>query len=339
MDEHQNRFHEDIKIRSNPNTQFAYQITSIVIVVSVGILIGFALFNTGADHSAYVINLCTGALSTAFTVGVIEATVRHRDQVRAERELKERLIREMGSRSNDTALSAVEQLRYYKWLHDGSLNTKPATVLQKANLQNADLRYANLKNLHIVRVNLFNADLTGADLRGAWLYESNLEHATLSATGIPAMFDNTTMLPDNTAWTPETDMRRFTDPNHPQFWRSKDTSSPAFSNRIPIDGVDEPLLTKIVRSEVEDYARATAHKASSYAISDIHRQIYAVVDVPDYPQKFPAQTIVMARILNEKVVIDEDITDRPLVKELVRAGIPREQIILAYAGESLPEAK
>jgi hypothetical protein len=67
------------------------------------------------------------------------------------------------------------------------------------------------------------------------------------------------------------------------------------------------------------------------------RKIYAVVDVPDYPRKFPAQTIVMARILNGKVIIDEDTTDRPLWKELVRAGIPREQIILAYAGEALPE--
>ena len=47
--------------------------------------------------------------------------------------------------------------------------------------------------------------------------------------------------------------------------------------------------------------------------------------------------VVAARIINDKVIIDEDITDRPLWRELVRAGIPREQIILTYAGEKLPE--
>jgi hypothetical protein len=39
-----------------------------------------------------------------------------------------------------------------------------------------------------------------------------------------------------------------------------------------------------------------------------------------------------------KVIIDEDTTDRPLVEELIRWDIPREQIILAYAGETLAEA-
>jgi hypothetical protein len=33
----------------------------------------------------------------------------------------------------------------------------------------------------------------------------------------------------------------------------------------------------------------------------------------------------------DKVIIDEDVTDRPLWEELVRAGVPREKIICAYA--------
>lgn len=44
----------------------------------------------------------------------------------------------------------------------------------------------------------------------------------------------------------------------------------------------------------------------------------------------------MARVVGDMVVIDEDITDRPLVNELVRAGIPREKIVLLYAGEQVP---
>ena len=46
----------------------------------------------------------------------------------------------------------------------------------------------------------------------------------------------------------------------------------------------------------------------------------------------------MARIIEDKVVIDEDTTDKPLYKELLRAGIRRDQIILTYTGEKLTEA-
>lgn len=44
----------------------------------------------------------------------------------------------------------------------------------------------------------------------------------------------------------------------------------------------------------------------------------------------------MARITDNKIFIEEDTTDRPLVHELERAGIPRDQIVLAYAGEGVP---
>jgi hypothetical protein len=87
---------------------------------------------------------------------------------------------------------------------------------------------------------------------------------------------------------------------------------------------------------VEDYAGPTL-LGKSYAISDLARQIFTVLVVPDYPPKFESGIVVLARVVDDKVIIDEDTTDRPLWKELVRAGIPREQIILAYAGEQVPE--
>lgn len=47
----------------------------------------------------------------------------------------------------------------------------------------------------------------------------------------------------------------------------------------------------------------------------------------------------MARVTDGYILIERDDTDRPLYKELMRRGIPREQIILRYAGEKMPEAK
>jgi len=79
-------------------------------------------------------------------------------------------------------------------------------------------------------------------------------------------------------------------------------------------------------------------KGRSYALANTTEQTFAVVDVPDhYPRKFPAGLAVLARIEADVVFIEEDTTDRPLVDELVRAGIPREQIICTYLGETLPE--
>jgi hypothetical protein len=88
---------------------------------------------------------------------------------------------------------------------------------------------------------------------------------------------------------------------------------------------------------VEGYARPTI-QGKSYAVSNSEQHIFTVVIVPNYPPKFDSGIIVMARIVGNYVIIDEDTTDRPLWEELVRAGIPREQIILTYAGEKLPEA-
>ncbi|NWG15472.1 MAG: XisI protein [Chloroflexi bacterium] len=68
-------------------------------------------------------------------------------------------------------------------------------------------------------------------------------------------------------------------------------------------------------------------------ILDAIRHIYTVIAVPDYPRKFPAGIVVMARIAEDKVIAEHNITDRLLWQELVRAGIPRERIILTYAGE------
>jgi hypothetical protein len=96
-------------------------------------------------------------------------------------------------------------------------------------------------------------------------------------------------------------------------------------------------LFTTVQREVEDYARGGDWKAITYPVSDTVRQHYAILTIPDYPREYRAAIIVAARVVDDLVVIDEDITDRPLWKELMRAGIPREKIILTYAGEKMPE--
>jgi hypothetical protein len=46
---------------------------------------------------------------------------------------------------------------------------------------------------------------------------------------------------------------------------------------------------------------------------------------------------LIIRIIGDKIVIEEDRDSDPLYEALMQAGIPREKIILAYAGESIPD--
>jgi hypothetical protein len=83
-------------------------------------------------------------------------------------------------------------------------------ALEGANLQGAELDYANLKGAELEGANLQEANLFYANLQGAELVGANLELA---------QFDTSTTLPDGTRWRPDTDLSRFTDPEHHDFWR------------------------------------------------------------------------------------------------------------------------
>jgi uncharacterized protein YjbI with pentapeptide repeats len=85
-----------------------------------------------------------------------------------------------------------------------SVNLQEA-ILGIANLQGANLRGANLQRANLRDANLQEADLYGAKLQGADLWGANLKAAKIHGINL----DKTTMLPDETYWTPDTDMRKF----------------------------------------------------------------------------------------------------------------------------------
>lgn len=89
-------------------------------------------------------------------------------------------------------------------------------------------------------------------------------------------------------------------------------------------------LNDLVREVVFSYASGGLN-LRTYPLSNEDQHIYAV-NVIDWPERQrPAGVVVLARIEGDQVIIEEDLTDRPLVEALVSAGVPREQIILKYA--------
>jgi len=96
-------------------------------------------------------------------------------------------------------------------------------------------------------------------------------------------------------------------------------------------------IAQITRREVEAYAGGCAN-CRLMRIADDERQIYVVIAIPDDKAMRPTWTTVCARVVGGYIVIEEDTyIDKPLVDALmVNAGIPRDRIILAYKGETLP---
>jgi len=97
-------------------------------------------------------------------------------------------------------------------------------------------------------------------------------------------------------------------------------------------------LPEITAREVARYVGHT-HDAAVYSVLDDRQQRYGVVIVPEDEEERPAYMAVFARVVGDYIIIDEDGTlDKPLVNALMHnAGVPREQIILAYEGEQVPE--
>ena len=95
---------------------------------------------------------------------------------RSTQQLKESLILQMGSPSNEFAREAIRVLWHKGWLIDGSLNKKH---FWRANLYEAELAFAQMRGAEFTDANLESANLNQTDLRGAILHGVNLINATL----------------------------------------------------------------------------------------------------------------------------------------------------------------
>ena len=95
-------------------------------------------------------------------------------------------------------------------------------------------------------------------------------------------------------------------------------------------------LSQIVRSTLEGYAGEAANGHIYMTISP-DDSTYTLTAVGTTQGQRYVNTGILVRIEHEHIIIERDQTDKPVVDALVQACIPRQQIVLAYAGERLPE--
>ena len=198
------------------------------------------------------LNLATELAGALVTYVLLQLVIGRREEEEAKRT---GLIAQMGSQVLGDAIRAVEELRRHGWLHNGSLqgaNLEKANLegadlvganlqeallrgvnlqganlqmanlrgasLDQANLQGIDLSRANLERANLIWANLQRADLVGANLQGAFLVMTDLQGAGLLGTNLQGATLNEAILPDGRKWIPGTDITRFTNPAHPDFW-------------------------------------------------------------------------------------------------------------------------
>jgi|SRR5688500_16896574 len=89
--------------------------------------------------------------------------------------------------------------------------------------------------------------------------------------------------------------------------------------------------------DVLDGYTGKAINGYSYLTSSADQQVFAVVSVGEVAGKHIVDTGLIVRILNDRLIVERDVNDKPLVDALLEAGVPRKQIVLVYAGEQVEE--
>ncbi len=96
-------------------------------------------------------------------------------------------------------------------------------------------------------------------------------------------------------------------------------------------------LKQTVREVVAGYARKGLN-SQGYLTQSEDNTLFTVVIVSQMKGKHFSDTSLMVRMLDEYIIVERDQNDKIVLDALLQAGIPRSQIILAYAGEPVPES-
>jgi hypothetical protein len=95
-------------------------------------------------------------------------------------------------------------------------------------------------------------------------------------------------------------------------------------------------LNTTLESVMSAYAKK-AFNGFTTLTSNPEKTQFVVISVGNTRSGRVTSTALFARIIGETIIIESDNTNMPLVDGLMDAGLPRAQIILAYAGEAVPE--
>lgn len=99
-----------------------------------------------------------------------------------------------------------------------------------------------------------------------------------------------------------------------------------------MDTIKAPLIR-----EIEAYT-GEALNGYVFLTNNLEQTRFVLTAVGTVRGKRIVNTALVVQIIGEKIIIEQDTNSKPLVDALLQIGVPRSQIILAYAGEPVPES-
>jgi hypothetical protein len=96
-------------------------------------------------------------------------------------------------------------------------------------------------------------------------------------------------------------------------------------------------LIDTLRTVLEGYT-GEALNGYSYLTESKDGIAFTVVSIGYLPDKRIVDAGLIVRLVGDQIIVERDVNDKPLVDALVQAGVSRDQIVLAYAGEPVSES-
>ena len=96
-------------------------------------------------------------------------------------------------------------------------------------------------------------------------------------------------------------------------------------------------IEEILQHAMEGYA-VEGLNGHGYLTRTQDGSLFTVIYIGQVRDRTVVDTGLVARIEGENIILERDTNNKPLVDALVQAGVPREQIVLAYAGERVETA-
>ena len=99
--------------------------------------------------------------------------------------------------------------------------------------------------------------------------------------------------------------------------------------------MDTATLKQALLEDLEGYAGEGLNDVA-YLTANEAEQIYTIVDFATVRGKRLVGTVLVALLVDDRVVIELDRHDKLLVDALRARGVPEAQIVLAYRGDAIP---
>ncbi|MDE2820425.1 MAG: element excision factor XisI family protein [Chloroflexota bacterium] len=99
--------------------------------------------------------------------------------------------------------------------------------------------------------------------------------------------------------------------------------------------MDTATLRQILLAEMECYTGEGLNDRAYLTVNETDG-VYTIVDIARVQGRRLVGTVLVARLDKDRVVIELDRHDKPLVDALIMRGVPKAQIVLAYHRDALP---